>query len=282
MPGHHVGRRLQLSLPIMAPNTTEHGDSSPAGDKSEIRSVADLVERLQKVAIPTTELWFRGHGAESWDLQPSVYRSFEHAKNESAMLARFRQEAAAAGQPFAFDQWGWVIYAQHHGIPTRLLDWSLSPLVALYFASLSEKLKNGEDSGEDGTFYILRPTDLNKEAGASDEGHPRLLNEADNVLIDYLPGRANSNPSKPRAVIGPMLFDRVRFQHGTFTVGQPRVDGTIELERSSSIESFTVPHESKVEILDELRVLQFNEVSIFKDVDRVASRISREYGRKPL
>ena len=185
------------------------------------------------------------------------------------MLARFRQEAAAVGTKYAFDQWGWIVFAQHHSLPTRLLDWSQSPLVALYFAC--ERTDAGPDP--DGEFFVLSPQKLNNEAGDI-VGDPLLLTEGDSQLDEYLPGHDARHSLKPRAVIAPMLFDRIQSQSGAFTVSQaPDLDHPDGLIDSPAVDSFCIPSDSKSELRAELESLGFDEASIFRDLDRIAHRI---------
>ena len=54
----------------------------------------------------------------------------------------------------------WLTLMQHYGLPTRLLDWSESPLVALYFA-----LSSDEDAKADAAVWVLNPMKLNKKVG---------------------------------------------------------------------------------------------------------------------
>jgi hypothetical protein len=258
----------------------EAGESAAASpERRTVASVEDLMQVLEPITADGREVWYRGHRDHTWELQASAFRKPEHRENERVMLARFRQEAATAGLQYAFDEWGWTTFAQHHALPTRLLDWSQSPLVALFFAS--EPNPSGAIDDVDGEFFLIHPNDLNEEAGDADGGHPHLLSDSDITLKDYLPGRDSENRRKPRAVVAPLIFDRIRFQTGTFTLTQLPSPGADQepLRKARSLQSFIVPTASKAALREQLGVLGFNEVSIYRDLDRIAKRIKAVYGR---
>jgi FRG domain len=281
----HIAAACRQSLPWRS--LADVTDDDEAGDPSRaapdhpatIASVDDLVRVLGAVTADGREAWYRGHRDRSWELQASAFRNPEHRKNERAMLVRFRQEAAAAGLQYTFDEWGWMTFAQHHGLPTRLLDWSQSPLVALFFACEPEP--SGSATEPDGEFFVIKPNRINQEAGEADEGHPRLLSDSDSELRNYLPGRDSENRRNPRAVVAPLIFDRIRFQTGTFTVAQLVLPTPAQepLRKAQSLESFIVPAAAKKTLRDELRILGFDDVSIYQDLDRIAKRIKNGYGR---
>ena len=62
---------------------------------------------------------------------------------EREALNRFKLRANSEIIPQPKDDWEWLALAQHHGLPTRLLDWTSSPLIALYFATKPEIENDG-------------------------------------------------------------------------------------------------------------------------------------------
>lgn len=252
----------------------EPGDEARQPEPREITSVQDLMDVLGPITSDGTERWYRGHRDKNWQLTASAYRSKNLREAEQAMLARFRQEAASMGVQYGFDEWGWITFGQHHRLPTRLLDWSQSPLVALFFAC-----ENGDQTAETaGEFFILNPSALNIAAGDAD-GHLRLLSDNDTDLTKYLPGADAGYRQNPRAVAAPLLFDRIRFQAGTFTVEQtPRSTNDEPLRTSSAVQQFLIPEAAKVEIRAQLETLGFNHATIYKDLDQIALRIKKAQG----
>lgn len=108
-------------------------------------------------------MWFRGQSDYSWGLVPSVQRKdgmgkhYEQYITTNFMIHTMRLNPNA---PQRYDRASWLTLMQHYGLPTRLLDWSESPLVALYFALSSDK-----DAKTDAAVWVLNPMELNKKVG---------------------------------------------------------------------------------------------------------------------
>ncbi|UYZ63002.1 FRG domain-containing protein [Hymenobacter weizhouensis] len=78
---------------------------------------------------------YRGLRSKDWSLTTSLQRlGGEYHTLENHLLRNFRKYGRDFSQP-GTSVWNWLALAQHHGLPTRLLDWTYSPYVALHFAT---------------------------------------------------------------------------------------------------------------------------------------------------
>ncbi len=90
---------------------------------------------------------YRGLPNESYSLLTTLQRNCKNkqAMVENSILRNFAKYAVSEDSLINESVWRQMVIGQHHGLPTRLLDWSYSPLVALHFAISGEDMKNMED-----------------------------------------------------------------------------------------------------------------------------------------
>ena len=134
-----------------------------------LADVADVIAAAREVLqlFDNDTAWWRGHANRDWPLAAQVFRTdpkgIRRYEDQSALIGHFVSRAPTRSYracPDRDDYFGWLFLAQHYGLPTRLLDWTENPLVALYFAV--NELKE-----DDGCLWTLWPGGLNREMGAS-------------------------------------------------------------------------------------------------------------------
>jgi len=123
-----------------------------------IKSIRELTKFDGAIVHPRLRWWFRCQQDWSWDLRPGVYRpdfdsrdpllEEDRLTKERHLFREFNEQARPLVQPGVTEQEMYFIQ-QHYGMPTRLLDWSIDPLVALYFAS--EDFSREEDCTSEGS-----------------------------------------------------------------------------------------------------------------------------------
>ena len=118
-------------------------------------SVIDQLEEFycsDKDTSPhAVKLLFRGVSNTEYKLLPSVLRGYKNYAREETILQRFIKEAYVYKRNISPTNYiEWIELAQHFGAPTRLLDWTSNPLVALFFAC-------GGDKTSDAVVWILHP-----------------------------------------------------------------------------------------------------------------------------
>ncbi|RYZ71358.1 MAG: FRG domain-containing protein, partial [Proteobacteria bacterium] len=167
--------------------------------------------------------------------------------------------------------WEWLFLMQHHNVHTRLLDWTESPLVALFFAVYD--VTDPTDAME-GAVWVLDPHKLNAHANQDFVTDATELPAfgVDARLDSYLPERIDRAANmKPVAAIGPRTSTRMAAQLGTFTITHFHHTPIEDVEDGSHIQLFTIPADKKKEIRSVLNVLQYNNLRLFPDLDRAAA-----------
>ncbi len=250
-----------------------------------ISTISDFVKYIDSLSnLPN--LWFRGVPNTNHFPIPGLVR-FDAIDDEGSLEHDFLISYKSYVDNDNFKPWELYALMQHHGLPTRLLDWSESPLVALYFALTSEPKSRAHRA-----VWVLNPYSLNKKTLGIDRLFcPAVMGvnkfelegnkiDVNSYLPPYLQGSADDNlPELPIAINTTQHIKRVSSQKGCFTVhGSTSESIHTYLEDSEDFKMIRIDVTSKTvreNMINTLAGLGIDEEFIYQDLDALCRRIKR-------
>ncbi len=247
-------------------------------------------------------VWYRGHAsADEYKLQPTVFRSSTYhptvvmKEAEANMVHLFRLHA-----PLRYpncppmDDWaGWLSLMQHHGLPTRLLDWTESPLVAAFFALL-----DGPQDG-DAAIWALNPMLLNENNLRlpshlpnlwEPELRPLLEPPFSSPFVSRKAARGAPKGNKIVAVNASEIDMRMMMQQGAFTLHATATPLESLPDANHYLRKLVIPGVRRSEFKRNLRSLGIRRSNIYPDLTNLAlevkeletNKFSRSFLPNPL
>jgi len=236
------------------------------------------------------ECFFRGHRDTTYKLQPSLFRQGHRTYEEYWELERrmFFEFRIRARQLYSGDHTDWdvLFHMQHHGVPTRLLDWTSVFGVALYFALL-----NFDDGMEQPPcIWLLSPYALNQATW----GHYRLFNpkylardEDINRSYDYSELLLGTRPRHrkeqlwrtPLAIYPHQRSERMFAQSGWFTIHgtDPRPIEEIFGDRPGMLKKVDIPRDAIPAAREFLALAGIGHRQLFPDLDGIARSVCDKF-----
>ncbi len=224
--------------------------------REPIPTAEDIINRLSNLQ---RGLWFRGHSDSNWSLVTSIGRIENPSLSMEKELRReFERRIAfldTVKHPLPLPDIYFLM--QHHGIPTRLMDWTTNPLVALYFALFDESQKT-----KNACIWVMDPRQLNRYFK---EPYPAEIE--DKLFTD-------SDDKKVIAICAPHINTRMTSQRSEFTIHMHYTPLDRIKEVSIALkEKIMIPRHLKIKLKDKLRALGVDRSSLFPDLDNIAKTV---------
>jgi hypothetical protein len=213
-----------------------------------IQSAKELFSTLDD--MKGSRAWaFRGQSNSNWKLLPKSGRSEFASKygplgfSEESIFEAWKRYAGHYINQTPIDEWDWLALAQHHGLATRLLDWTKNPLNAAFFATET-------NVREEAAIYAFK---VSKRDMIKDENPFSVRN----VKVYY-----------PRGITS-----RIISQRGIFTIsGSPT--SPIEDNLGDRLHKFIISEAAISDIKSSLELFGINSLSIYQDLDSLSKYLN--------
>jgi hypothetical protein len=224
---------------------------------------------------------FRGVTKASYDLSSSLIRICDgHEKLENNLLKSF--EKYAKHIPHATNNfWDMLSLAQHHGLPTRLLDWTFSPYVALHFAT-----DDNTSFNEDSAIWCVNFSAVHKNLP---NAFRKILDDdstsgfTTDMLADVVTNlkKLDTVTENTLAIFfePPSLDSRIINQFSIFSIMSDRkaIMSDYLLEHPNTFKKIIIPSKLKWEVRDKLDQANITERVLFPGLDGLCKWLSRYY-----
>lgn len=217
-----------------------------------------------------TRPWWRGQADKEWDLCPRLYRlGLGHQETDMTVrfltMAKPRYPKCPPNENF----FAWLFLMQHYCLPTRLLDWSESPLVALFFAVESE---NHDRS--DAVLWALEPTELNYQQLGKKKIFVSSSSDVRQIFVEAF----RTNPNNPNRRILSVLTEQIDLRHmvqqSAFTVHGADVPINSVEQLSKCIAKIVIPAKSKRGFRQILENFGVSRAVLFPDLENLSREIT--------
>lgn len=243
--------------------------------------------------------WYRGQPDDK-ELLPKVFRRnvFGKIYDETNIALSFRRRARGVTSPEkvpVFDDYDeWLFLMQHHGLPTRLLDWTSSPLIALYFA-VSQRINYRSQKRWDSfnpVVWMLNPHALNWVKGATilrstgkDDGEESRGQQAEPIGSLTCRGAFNRNKTGaelPIAIWTKSIHVRMHAQNSRFTIFGRRHEPMEQMLKNEKmfelgfLHKIIIDKKKAEDIYYQLQSVGITEGILFPDLDGLARDVATE------
>ncbi len=223
-----------------------------------------------------TQLWYRGHDDATYPLIPSIQRSNQRIHNERFLSNDFyiKTKQILPNSPDKHNYAAWMSLMQHYGLPTRLLDWSQSPLIATFFATETYK----ETSQVDACIWVLLPSKLNKQEGFVECLFPVDAETVQGMLLPAFKDRMHDPELCNKIIACHFIGNDLRMycQQSNFTVHNS-LRKLEDICDSNTLYKIIIPKERKQYFWYCLNVFGITEGFVYPDPEHISKELKRLY-----